>query len=130
MTPGPTGGSTGDAISVHDLQVLCHVGVPEAERAALQPIALDLDLTVDLARAGDTDDVVDTVDYGSVVVAVEAAVTAAPVALLERLAQLAARAAFDVDQRVAAVTVSVRKLRPPVPANVRSTAVRIHRTRA
>ena len=118
-----------DTISVHDLQVLCHVGVPESERAARQPIAFDLDLTVDLARAGDSDEVADTVDYGAVVVAVEASVTAAPVALLERLAHLAAGAAFGVDQRVVAVTVSVRKLRPPVPAHVQSTAVRIHRTR-
>lgn len=118
-----------DTIAIDQLRVLCHVGVPDHERASAQPVAIDLELAVDLSRAGTTDDVADTVDYAAVVAAVEAAVTAGPVALLERLADLAAQASFAVDRRVDAVTVSVRKVRPPVPADVRSTAVRIHRTR-
>lgn len=118
-----------DAVSIQDLRVLCHVGVPDDERRSAQPLAFDLDLSVDLRRAGDSDDVADTVDYGDVAEAVARAVTARPVALLERLAHLAAEAAFGTDGRVDAVTVTVRKLRPPVPLDVGVTAVRIHRTR-
>lgn len=118
-----------DAIEIRDLRVLAHVGVPEAERAVAQPLSIDLVLAVDLADAGDSDDVADTVDYGAVAVAVADAVAAAPVALLERVAALAADAVLDLDARTDAVWVAVTKLRPPIPRDVASTAVRIHRTR-
>ncbi|HEX4903675.1 MAG TPA: dihydroneopterin aldolase [Acidimicrobiales bacterium] len=117
-------------ILVHGLRVLAHVGVPEAERAQLQPLSIDLALHVDLSDAARSDDVADTVDYGAVSVAVADAVTAGPVALLERLAAVAADAALAVDQRTSAVTVTVTKLRPPIPRDVAASAVRLHRERA
>lgn len=119
----------GDAIEIHGLRVLAHVGVPEAERAHAQPLSIDLVLSVDLAAAGTSDDVADTVDYGAVAIAVADAVTAAPVALLERVAALAADAVLDLDARTTAVTVTVTKVRPPIPRDVSATAVRIHRAR-
>lgn len=119
-----------DTIEVRGLRVLCRVGVPDAERAVAQPIEIDLDLVVDLAAAASSDDVADTVDYGAVCVAVGAAVTAEPAALLERLAGLAADAALGADDRSTAVSVTVRKLRPPVPLDVATTAVRLHRSRS
>lgn len=123
-------GATMGSIEIRGLRVLCHVGVPEDERAQAQPIVIDLDLVVDLDQAAGTDQVADTVDYGEVCTAVAAAVTAAPHALLERLAGLAADAALAVDERTAAVSVTVTKIRPPVPVDVASTAVRLHRSRA
>lgn len=122
MTPGE--------ILVRGLRVLAHVGVPEAERAQAQPLSIDLALHLDLADAARSDDVTDTVDYGAVSVAVADAVTAAPVALLERLAAIAADAALAVDARTRAVTVTVTKLRPPIPRDVEASAVRLHRERA
>lgn len=122
MTPGE--------ILVRGLRVLAHVGVPEAERAQLQPLSIDLSLHLDLEHAARSDDVADTVDYGAVSVAVADAVTAAPVALLERLAAIAADAALGVDERTRAVTVTVTKLRPPIPRDVEASAVRLHRERA
>lgn len=121
-------GSTGDGIEIRGLRVLTRVGVGAEERAVAQPIEIDLDLDVDLSAAA-SDSVSDTVDYGAVSVAVAAAVTVGDHSLLERLASLAADAAFGVDDRTTAVTVTVRKLRPPVPLDVDTTAVRIHRTR-
>lgn len=118
-----------DTIEIRDLRVLAHVGVPEAERAVAQPLSIDLVLAVDLAGPGDSDDVADTVDYGAVAIAVADAVAAAPVALLERVAALVADAVLDLDARTDAVSVLVTKLRPPIPRDVASTAVRIHRTR-
>jgi len=117
------------AIEIRGLRVLANVGVPEAERAEPQPLSIDLVLDVDLDDAADTDEVTDTVDYGAVAVAVSDAVTATPVALLERLASLAADAVLDLDARTDAVTVTVTKLRPPVPRDVESTAVRLRRAR-
>jgi len=117
-------------ILVQGLRVLAHVGVPEAERAQVQPLSIDLALHLDLAAATRSDDVADTIDYGAVSVAVADAVTAEPAALLERLASIAADAALDVDPRTRAVTVTVTKLRPPIPRDVEASAVRLHRERA
>ena len=116
-------------ILIRGLRVLAHVGVPEAERAQPQPLSIDLALFVDLGAAGRSDDVADTVDYGAVSVAVADAVATEPVALLERLAAVAADAVLDLDPRTTAVTVTVTKLRPPIPRDVEAAAVRLHRER-
>jgi len=121
--------TTGE-IAVTGLRVLAHVGVPEAERAQAQPLSLDLVLRLDLDDAAASDDVADTVDYGAVATAVADAVTATPYALLEKLAAVAAEAALAVDARTTAVTVTVTKLRPPIPRDVASASVRLHRERA
>lgn len=121
---------TSGAIEVRGLRLLANVGVPEAERLHPQPLSIDLELTVDLDAAGRSDDVADTVDYGAVAVAVAAVVTDAPAALLERVASLVADAVLDLDGRTEAVTVTITKLRPPIPLDVEATSVRLHRSRA
>ena len=127
MDVGHAGG--GDRIEIRGLRLLATVGVPEAERAVAQPLELDIDLEVDLRDAARSDDVADTVDYGAVAVAVADAVAGTSFALLERLAAEVADVVLDRDQRCRAVTVRVRKLRPPVPLDVDTTGVRIRRTR-
>lgn len=119
----------GDGIQIRALRVLCHVGVTAEERAGAQPVEIDLDLDVDCSKAAASDSVDDTVDYGAVTLAVADAVTDGSHDLLERLASLAADAALGVDDRSSAVTVTVRKLRPPIPADVASAGVRLHRSR-
>lgn len=121
--------SAGDRIQVHGLRVLCHVGVPAEERAVAQPVEIDLELEVDVAVAAVSDLVADTVDYGAVSVAVADEVTSGEFHLLERLASVVVETAFAVDERVRGATVTVRKLRPPVPLDVATTGVRIHRSR-
>jgi len=49
--------------------------------------------------------------------------------LLERLAELVAEAVLGLDDRVHAVTVAVRKLRPPVPHQLGTAGVRVTRSR-
>lgn len=116
-------------ILIDGLRVLAQVGVPDEERAQAQPLSLDLELVLDLDAAGRSDDVADTVDYGAVTVAVADAITAAPIALLERVAWIAADAVLALDPRTQAVTVTVTKVRPPVPRDVEATSVRLHRER-
>lgn len=121
---------TTGAIEIRGLRVLANVGVPEAERVHAQPLSVDLVLIVDLEASAQSDDVADTVDYGAVAIAVADAVADAPVALLERVASLAADAVLELDARTEAVTVTITKLRPPIPRDVEATAVRLHRARA
>jgi dihydroneopterin aldolase len=134
---GPAGGAgagagaaaAGDRIELRGLRVLGLCGVLPEELARPQPLELDLDLSVNLAAAGATDDLTDTVDYGAVCATVEATVTAEHVRLLEHLAAQVAAAVLGVDSRISAVDVAVRKLRPPVPQHLASSGVRIHRAR-
>ncbi len=103
-----------------------HGALPEEEDRA-QPFEVDLDLAADLAGPGRTDALADTVDYGAVVAAVEKVVTGERHRLLERLATRVADEVLAVDARIASVTVTVRKLRPPVPVDLASAGVTITR---
>ena len=120
---------TGDRIELRGLRVLGRCGVLPIEIEQDQPLELDLDLSLDLAPAGASDDLADTVDYGAVCAAVERAVSAGHVALLERLAGLVADAVLAVDARIDSVDVAVRKLRPPVPQQLATSGVHIRRNR-
>jgi 7,8-dihydroneopterin aldolase/epimerase/oxygenase len=122
--------SATDRIELRGLRTTGRVGVLDHERAHDQPLELDLDLVVDLAVAGGSDDLADTVDYGAVCDGVVATVGERHVALLEALATRVAEAVLALDGRIAVVEVTVRKLRPPVPHDLATSGVRIARARA
>lgn len=117
----------GDLIELRGLVVEGFVGVLPHEQEHTQPIEVDLDVVVDLADAGDSDALDDTVDYGALCATVEHLITTERFALLERLATRIADAVLR-DQRVDEVTVWVRKLRPPVPQQLRTSGVRLTRS--
>src|SRR5687767_1669513 len=99
-----------DRIELRGLHANALVGVLPHERADRQPIEVDLDVEVDLAAAGTSDDLGDTVDYAELCARVDGVATAGHVSLLETLAERMAAAVLDADARVDAVTVAVRKL--------------------
>jgi dihydroneopterin aldolase len=119
-----------DRIELRGLRLVAVVGVLPEERTRAQPLELDLDLWADLSAAGRTDILDRTIDYGAVSDLVAATIEAARPGLLERLAELVAEAVLDADDRIDAVTVAVRKLRPPVAHDLHSAGVRISRHRA
>jgi 7,8-dihydroneopterin aldolase/epimerase/oxygenase len=104
-------------------------GVLPEERERAQPFEVDLDLEVDVSAAGASDDLADTVDYGAVTALAARVVTDERHQLLERLAARIADEVLAADPRIAAVTVAVRKLRPPVPFDLATAGVRLTRTR-
>jgi dihydroneopterin aldolase len=118
-----------DLIELRGLRVLGLCGLLPEETTRPQPLEVDLDVEADLARAGASDDVEDTIDYSAICAIAERIITAERFDLLEALAQRLAEAVL-ADQRALAVTVAVRKLRPPVPQDLATCGVRIHRTRA
>jgi dihydroneopterin aldolase/2-amino-4-hydroxy-6-hydroxymethyldihydropteridine diphosphokinase len=117
-----------DRIKVRGLVVTTVVGVLPHERTIAQPVQIDLDLHVDLRDAGRTDDLSDTADYGDVAERVAGLVRESKDSLLERLADRVAEMLVTID-RVEAVDVKITKLRPPIPEQLDSTAVQIHRGR-
>jgi dihydroneopterin aldolase len=118
-----------DAIEIRGLRASAICGALPEEQLRAQPVEVDLDVVVDLTEAGRTDALDDTVDYASIATDVERVLTSERFVLLERLAQRLVEVVL-VDERVRSVTVSVRKLRPPVPQQLDTTGVRITRGRA
>ena len=119
--------SDADRIELRGLRVLgVHGALPEEQDRA-QPFEVDLDVEADLSVAGASDDLADTVDYGALAAVVAAVVGGERFRLLERLAERMAAQVADADPRIRAVTVTVRKLRPPVPVDLASAGVRITR---
>ena len=117
-----------DRIELRGLRVSGHHGALPGERDEAQPFEVDLDIEADLEASGDSDDLTDTVDYGALARRAAAVVTEERWRLLERIAARVAEDVLAADPRVAAVTVAVRKLRPPVP-DLGSAGVRITRRR-
>lgn len=100
------------------------VGVLPEERERAQPLEIDVDLYGDLSRSGETDDLADTINYGEVTTHVVELCHRERAELLERLARVVALDLVTLEGATAA-TVTVRKLRPPVPEDLASSAVRV-----
>lgn len=119
-----------DRIEIRGLRLLGTHGVLPEERARPQPFEIDADLVVSMVEAGSSDDLADTVDYAGVVDRISAVVGGAKsFLLLEALAAAVADAVLRADGRVEGVTLSVRKLQPPLAADLSTVGVRITRPR-
>jgi dihydroneopterin aldolase len=77
-----------DLIRVCDLEVWAHIGVPDAERSAIQKLLVTLEMQVTgFANAAARDDIAKTVDYFKVAQRVKSFVAERPRKLLETLAE-------------------------------------------
>ena len=56
-----------DTIFISELKVKTKLGVPAWERILAQTIILDIEIGYDLTKAGKSDAIADTIDYGAVV---------------------------------------------------------------
>ncbi len=117
---------TRDRIHIRNLRLRCLVGVHESERLAKQDVLVSLTLEVDLARAGATDDIADTVDYDTLAARVKEYVQGTDFRLIERLAEGIADVCLAEDD-VERVHVFVEK--PGALPGARCAAVEIVRDR-
>lgn len=115
-----------DVIVITGIRALGVHGALDEEQHRPQPFEIDVELELDLARPGESDRLDDTADYAAVAEAVVRVVESERHHLLERLATRVAEVCTS-DERVAAVTVTVRKLHPPVRAVIDHVGVRIRR---
>jgi dihydroneopterin aldolase len=105
-------------------------GVLPEERERAQQFEIDLDLELDLTAPGRSDDLADTVDYGAITDAAAAALSGPPANLLEHLAERVVAGVFaNSGSGLSAVSVTVRKLEPPVEQRLASAGVTIRRER-
>ena len=117
-----------DELTVRGIECFGHHGVFDFERRAGQTFVIDLTLGLDTAPAAGSDDLRHTVDYGSLVAAVKAAVETDPVDLIETLAQRIADVCLS-DVRVDWVSVTVHKPDAPIEATFADVALTITRKR-
>jgi dihydroneopterin aldolase len=115
-----------DRILIAGLREMGVHGVLAEEQERAQPFQVDLELLVDLAAAGASDALGDTVDYGALSDAVRRVVADEHHQLLERLAARIAEVC-RADARVNGVVVEVRKLQPPIAGQIDYVGVRIER---
>jgi dihydroneopterin aldolase len=117
-----------DRIALSGLRVRGHHGVFDHERHDGQEFVLDLVLEVDLAPAGVSDDLADTVDYGALAQTAAAVVAGPPRQLIEAVAAEVADRVL-ADPRVAAVEVTLHKPQAPITVPFDDVAVVVRRER-
>jgi dihydroneopterin aldolase len=117
----------GDRIFLHGLTVECIIGFIEWERRIKQTIVLDVEMPVDCARAAQSDNVDETLDYKKVAKRLIAFVSTSEFKLVETLAHRTALLIieeFDVEW----VRLSINK--PGAIRGSKDVGVAVLRTRA
>jgi dihydroneopterin aldolase len=118
-----------DLIELRGLRALGFCGALPEEQERRQPFEVDLDVETDLSAAGTSDELGDTVDYGALCAQIESVIVDERFVLMERMAARLAEVVLG-DDRIDGVRVTVRKLRPPVPQQLETSAVTIRRGRS
>lgn len=118
-----------DRIEITGLRVFGRHGVFDWEQEQGQDFTVDVALDVDLRQAGTSDDLADTVDYGTLAERLAREVEDTQFRLIEALAQHLADVAME-DARVQAVDVRVGKPDVALSVELHDVAVHIRRERA
>lgn len=119
-----------DRIILTNLQLEGVHGVHDWERQAPQPWEVDVELVLDLAIAGRTDDLAATIDYGPVARLVASVVEGRTYQLIESIAEAIAADVLAAYPSVGEVVVRVRKPAVQLAVPVDHASVEITRRRA
>ena len=117
-----------DELSVKGIECFAHHGVFDFERREGQTFVVDLVLGLDTRPAAESDDLEETVNYGTLVMDVKAAVERDPVDLIETVVQRIAVVCLK-DRRVEWARVTLHKPDAPIDATYSDVALTITRTR-
>ena len=118
-----------DAIYLRGMTFAARVGVSEDERAEAQEVQLDVELSVDLAPAGWSDGLDQTIDYAAVFEICRVHAEERSHRLLEALGENIASEVLDSFAGVSRVVVEVRKPGVPIDGILDYAGVRIDRAR-
>lgn len=113
-----------DVIELRELRVSAVVGVLAEERDRPQPLVFNLDIERPFEAAAINDDLSETTNYAEVLTMTERVAREGSFLLLETLAYRLAHEILAMDSAIEAVSVAVRKERPPVSEDVASVGVR------
>jgi dihydroneopterin aldolase len=111
-------------VFVRDLELNANIGVYHREKGQLQPVRINLDLTVEETDGDIEDKLENVVDYGAVVEGIKAILAGGHLNLVETLAEKVAAHCLS-DKRVKVARVRIEKLK--VLAEAQSVGVEIER---
>jgi len=115
-----------DTIVLNNIRAYGYTGFLPEERTLGQWFAVDVRLELSLEKAGQTDNIQDTLDYREVIDQIKNTIRTERFLLLERLAQVLTQQvlAFPLVQ---AVTLRVTKVAPPIPDFTGQISIELHR---
>lgn len=115
-----------DIIRLSGLSFYGYHGATAAEKETGRVFEVDCELEVDLAEAGRTDQLADTIDYRQAYDVIKETVEGRAFSLVEGLAS---HLAAQILERfpVYRVTLRVRKMNPPIPGQIKSIEVELTR---
>jgi len=118
-----------DKIFVNQMEFYGYHGVFPEENTLGQRFMVDLMVLVDLKKAGETDALEHSVNYGELFQVCKEIVEGKPFKLVEAVAEKIAETVLKQFTLVSEVTIKVIKPDPPIPGHYRSVAVEITRRR-
>ncbi|MED3561348.1 dihydroneopterin aldolase [Bacillus xiapuensis] len=118
-----------DKIYLNQMEFYGYHGVFPEENRLGQRFIVDLIISLDLKRAGETDELEYSVNYGEVFQLCQKIVEGEPYKLLETVAENIAASVLKEFTLVNDVTVKLIKPDPPIPGHYKSVAVEITRRR-
>ncbi|MEW6496436.1 MAG: dihydroneopterin aldolase [Cyanobacteriota bacterium] len=117
-----------DCIQITGIRCYGYTGYLPEEQVLGQWFEVDLTLGIDLASAGESDDIADTLDYRQAIETVKQLVQTSKFALVEKLASAIATAILELE-RVQQVRVQLSKPAAPIPDFGGKITIDITRTR-
>jgi 7,8-dihydroneopterin aldolase/epimerase/oxygenase len=118
-----------DKIFVNQMEFYGYHGVFPEETKLGQRFVVDLMVLVDLKKAGQTDELEYSVNYGELFQVCKEIVEGKPYKLVEAVAEKIAETVLGKFTLVSQVTIKVIKPDPPIPGHYQSVAVEITRGR-
>lgn len=119
-----------DKVIIRQMEFYGYHGLFPEENKLGQRFLVDVDLFTDVKRAGKSDDMNDSIDYGHVHSLVKTVVEGEAKNLVEAVAEQIAGDLLTAFANLSACTVKVIKPDPPIPGHYKSVAVEIYRERA
>lgn len=114
---------------IEGIEALGYHGVYDAERESGQPFIVDVELKVDLEKAGKTDDLNETLDYNDIAILIHNEIIGPPVKLIEALAERIAQKILKTYPTIEKVEVTVHKPRAPITVPFGDVSITIKRER-
>ncbi|WP_018131736.1 dihydroneopterin aldolase [Effusibacillus pohliae] len=118
-----------DKICLHAMEFYAYHGVLEEEAKLGQKFVVDLEVATDLRRAGETDNLDDTLSYVAIYDVVKQTVQAERYQLIEAVAETIAARLLRKFSRIESVRVKVTKVMPPIEGILAGASVEIERAR-
>ena len=118
--------SSKDSISLKGIRGFGHHGVLAEETANGQEFIVDVEIHLDLRKAGTTDDLKHTIDYSQVAIQIIKHIEGSPVQLIETLAENIAKDLLS-SEKLEKVVVTVHKPNAPITVLFSDVSVTISR---